>query len=606
MKKKQTRFIGALIATVLMAGSAQSAIIARDEFNTNGTTPDYANGLYRSGWDINDTNGNATCTGGTIVGFGTNAWTTTSTRFDAYAQLLRIRGSTYGPAYVSRRISASVAGKTKAYARTSMRMRSSMASLSSAFAYGGFASSGSLGSSGGSTIGFKWDGSNWDLVLRYNNGSSTTATIMEDITTNTTYGIIWKMDDAFNSISVWVDETNLTHSADLVVTDWNGTLADIAYLSIGSSEVGSSGDVYIYDMVLADAAEDIGAIPDPQPVPPSGLLVREEFNTSSTTPDYTNGIYRSGWDLVDTNGNMTCSGGSIVGFDETTAWDIPSGQSSGTFFDAYAGLLRMAQRTYGGTYVGRAITNSMVGKTEGYAVTRMKIRSGSGASDISGFAWVGFAANNALGSAGGAAVGYSWDSANSQWNLALRYRSGGSPVVATVMTNVAYDTVRTIYWAMDDTADTIKVWVDENDVSATPDLVVTDWGGTVEAITHLSAGHAETGDSDVFVYEILLGDTPESIGMKTPPTEAYAEILSIEPVSASVVKLLVRADYPELCYPKSKTSLPVGTWDSVGHSTNGVAPFEVTNLTYSATSGSDFVIYVEATQNKKFFKIGAE
>ena len=91
------------------------------------------------------------------------------------------------------------------------------------------------------------------------------------------------------------------------------------------------------------------------------LLVRDEFNTAGG-PDYANGIYQSGKDLCDSAGNATCEGGTIIGYDSSSAWTNTS-----TFIDAYANLVRLYHRTYSGTYTGRPITTALTGKTNVYA-----------------------------------------------------------------------------------------------------------------------------------------------------------------------------------------------------------------------------------------------
>ncbi len=266
----------------------------------------------------------------------------------------------------------------------------------------------------------------------------------------------------------------------------------------------------------------------------AGLLVREEFNTDSSHPDYTNGIYRSGRDLVDTNGNATCSGGSIVGFDESSAWKIPSTQSNGNYFDAYDGFMRIVKRTYGAVYVGRETSIDLNGKTQAYAMVRLKILSGGGGSDAANacFAYAGFSDTVSLGSGAGAAVGFSWN--GSKWNLVLRYNNGGI-AVTTLSEYVAYDSAYRIYWFMDEVENTIKVWVNESNPNAKPDLTVTDWQGTVSGIGYLSAGHAETGDSDVYVYEMLLGDSAEDVGMVPPPDSGLLFVLYGPPLEGLYV-----------------------------------------------------------------------
>ena len=88
-----------------------------------------------------------------------------------------------------------------------------------------------------------------------------------------------------------------------------------------------------------------------------------------------------------------------------------------------------------------------------------------------------------------------------------------------------------------------------------------------------------------------------------------ATILSVSSVSNNVLKMVI--DAPSSAgnyYPKSKLDLVTGTWSSVPHSDDGVNPFVVTNLGYSTTdaTGTNEVIYVNATNSAGFFGIGEE
>ncbi len=258
----------------------------------------------------------------------------------------------------------------------------------------------------------------------------------------------------------------------------------------------------------------------------AALLVHESFEASNTS-DYTNGVYLDQADIVDLAGNATCTGGSIVGFDETEAWDA---YDTGYSFDAYSGALKLVARSSSQDYVGRRHVVEMGGKSRVYARIGLKMSSGGGAANPDAFAIAGFSANASLGSPGGAAVGYKWDSTNSRWYLVLRYNNG-SVDIATILADAAYDTVYNIYWLMDDANDTIKVWLTEGvgvaaDSTDTPDLVATDWtGGSVGAITHLSVGFSYTGTSDVYVYDARLGDNAEDVGMIGPPAPGFIFLL---------------------------------------------------------------------------------
>ncbi len=91
------------------------------------------------------------------------------------------------------------------------------------------------------------------------------------------------------------------------------------------------------------------------------------------------------------------------------------------------------------------------------------------------------------------------------------------------------------------------------------------------------------------------------------PIPSPGTIVSFTQVSDIVMELVVSSDTPSWCYPKSTPDLTADTvWSGVGHSTNGSAPFVVTNLNYSAVSGTNFIIYVEANADHKFFTVGEE
>jgi len=116
--------------------------------------------------------------------------------------------------------------------------------------------------------------------------------------------------------------------------------------------------------------------------------------------------------------------------------------------------------------------------------------------------------------------------------------------------------------------------------------------------------------SDVLqnVSGVLGLDNIAFVSPPTPPPEtASTAILSITPVSDSVMELVVSSDYAPISYPKAATVLTTHTaWVGIGHSADGNEPFVVTNLNHSTASGDNFVIYVKADEMTQFFKIGAE
>jgi hypothetical protein len=257
-----------------------------------------------------------------------------------------------------------------------------------------------------------------------------------------------------------------------------------------------------------------------------GALLAYDTFAASSTPHYSDGVYLHATDIVATNGNSTCidtNNTNIVGFDASHAWGA---YGSGSYFDAYYGVLKLNKRTYSQDIVGRRHTADMSGKTVAWARTGMRMFSGSGANNAGGRALAGFASSQNLGSTGGATVGFKWtgDVDTGHWTLAMRYNDGNtSGAYATILDNPSYDTVYNFFWSMDDPNDTVRVWLTEGagvvaDYTDAPDAVVTDWAGaTVAAANYLSVGYQYTGDSDVYLYDAWLGDNAGDIGMIPEP-----------------------------------------------------------------------------------------
>ncbi len=85
-----------------------------------------------------------------------------------------------------------------------------------------------------------------------------------------------------------------------------------------------------------------------------------------------------------------------------------------------------------------------------------------------------------------------------------------------------------------------------------------------------------------------------------------SRIISLKPVAGNVMEMVVNTTDTSATYPQATTNLVTGSFASVAHSSDGVAPFTVTNLSYSTVSGSNVVIYVDATDSAKFFGVGAQ
>lgn len=147
-------------------------------------------------------------------------------------------------------------------------------------------------------------------------------------------------------------------------------------------------------------------------------------------------------------------------------------------------------------------------------------------------------------------------------------------------------------------SNTLSAWINTNQVVDSYDM-------TGKPITFGAAGWVTANNVNQQVrYDNF---SVSSVEVSVPQT-ANTAIQSIIPFSEDVMELVVSSDNPSICFPKVTTNLvTVGTnWNAVAHSTNGIAPFVVTNLDYSAASGTNFVIYVEASDSAGFYKIGAE
>lgn len=88
-----------------------------------------------------------------------------------------------------------------------------------------------------------------------------------------------------------------------------------------------------------------------------------------------------------------------------------------------------------------------------------------------------------------------------------------------------------------------------------------------------------------------------------------AAIASFEYYSGNVYRMVL--DFPEgnqmassVSYPLKSTDLTSAPWATVAHSTNGVSPWLITNLNYSATEGESQVIYLQSTEDAAFFGLG--
>lgn len=82
-----------------------------------------------------------------------------------------------------------------------------------------------------------------------------------------------------------------------------------------------------------------------------------------------------------------------------------------------------------------------------------------------------------------------------------------------------------------------------------------------------------------------------------------ASIISLTPVSSSVLKLVIDAPGTKAKYSPEATTALVSAGTPVAHSDNMGGPFAITNLDVSGAEGTNEVIYVEADAANKFFTI---
>jgi hypothetical protein len=78
------------------------------------------------------------------------------------------------------------------------------------------------------------------------------------------------------------------------------------------------------------------------------------------------------------------------------------------------------------------------------------------------------------------------------------------------------------------------------------------------------------------------------------------------PNSLKMVVQLVTGSDASAYSPKAQTNLTDGVWDPVAHSDSAGGTYAVSNLNFSSTDGSNFVIYVKTTNTAEFFQIEAE
>jgi hypothetical protein len=118
-------------------------------------------------------------------------------------------------------------------------------------------------------------------------------------------------------------------------------------------------------------------------------------------------------------------------------------------------------------------------------------------------------------------------------------------------------------------------------------------------IQYVGFGRYRSGTYDVDRFEL---SAASEIVQETPT----ATIVSMTPTNA-LMKLIVSSNSSTSFWPKATTELTSSTvWTNIPHSLDGQPPFAVTNLNYSGSEGSNYVIYVDAAESQKYYKLGSE
>jgi len=264
MKRKQMKITGmGLMAVVSILGiQTRAAVIAFDGFDT-AASADPANGIYKQDLGVTGTSH----TGGNIVGFdASDAWILdpASGYPRAYNnQLLLLVGGSTSRVGSRQLPSGTMSGKTVAYGSVDFRL--------DGINNGGATKVGftteTAQSAVGATIRIIWDSGNseWDLQAIYNNGSIVVGSVLDGISLDTDYNVIWGMDDASNTLKVWVDASSTSDAATATFTDYQSSVSSIdnAYFQYNgiNGDVGGREGILYDNLTLGDTMADV--IPEP-------------------------------------------------------------------------------------------------------------------------------------------------------------------------------------------------------------------------------------------------------------------------------------------------------------------------------------------------------
>jgi len=226
-------------------------LLAFEGFDT-ADTADAANGIYQTG--VSFTNAaNANVAGGNMIGFqSSDAWSAGSKTCD-YLMPMNGKGGAKiivsdSEKHATRAIAESLSGKTVLWQSATMSVDYDYGAVAGTNAvynpiavagYGGY----DVLYRVGAYLGFRWDGSNWDLVARYKNtaGSAVWQVVKENLgTTVADTFLVWKMDDANDELSIWIDAAETNAAPDVVLADYANTVGNIVNINIFTYRLGRS------------------------------------------------------------------------------------------------------------------------------------------------------------------------------------------------------------------------------------------------------------------------------------------------------------------------------------------------------------------------------
>ena len=344
------------------------------------------------------------------------------------------------------------------------------------------------------------------------------------------------------------------------------------------------------------------------------VIAYDPFDTDTVADDL-NGIYQAGANIQ----GASVEGGSIIGF-SSSSWagnsglfdSVASGLTSGSTDYESGGAARYAGYDDSSVRAVRRSLDSYTGTNTYYISMLMR----SEVVETNGAAFGGFNSGTDAFIADGYGIFFGFVGNGDGMDLVVRQREnlgGGTyaltnTVLASAVADTTYHMVAKIEVNANSSEEAVTIWVNPTSELDTPIASRAAFSMNNETAISVMSVSAQQFRGGVSFDEMRMATAWEDVVAPEPNTESGSvELLSIAAFSNNVMELLVSSDNPSVFYPEVATNLTAGTvWSSVGHSIDGAAPFEVTNLSYSATSEGNYLIYVEADQDQKFFRINSD